>query len=154
MWCLLLVVKWFTKCLFHGWLLKICFGLSLLLFFFPLFMSCFTNVPPFIPVDWSCHHMHQELQAAEAPCAWRQKQVHTQQSLTSFFYFSSFFSLHIRTSVSSLIMWRMCINVAYYRKALDRRRLHSSDHMLVSRSRWAGSSRFCHASVMLLSHRV
>lgn len=29
--------------------------------------------------------MHQTLQAVEAACAWRQKQVHTQQSLTSFF---------------------------------------------------------------------
>lgn len=79
--CLLRVVKWFTKCLFYSWLLKICTGLSLLP---PSFCSrrVLQLFSTSIPADCICHRMHQALRAVEATCAQRQKQVHTQQSLT------------------------------------------------------------------------
>lgn len=129
--CLLQVVKWFTKCIFYSWLLKICIALSSLFSSF-LFMTCFANVPTSIPADGSCHHMHQTLEAVEASCAWRQKQVHTQQSLTSFFglqisknvsllqrsiqqetvtFIQPYVSLHERCRAGGKelsVLWRLC----------------------------------------------
>lgn len=47
MWCLLQVVKWFTKCLFYNWLLKICIGLSLHVVSLVHVMFCKrSNLPP------------------------------------------------------------------------------------------------------------
>lgn len=104
--CLLQVVKWLTKCLFYSWLLKICTGLSLLFSSFVHDMFCFANVPTSIPADCSCHRLLQTLEAVEGACAWRQKQVHTQQTLTPYF------CLQISTSLSSLFIRETSINVS------------------------------------------
>lgn len=74
-------VKWFTKCLLYS-LLKICTGLSLL--FSCLFF--YGDVLQMFPADCIRHHMHQTGEALEAL---RPKQVHTQQSLTPSFFFST-----------------------------------------------------------------
>lgn len=66
-----------------------------------------------------------------------------------------FFCLQISTSVSSLIMWKMCINVALLRGSIQQKTVtFIQPYVSLRESRRAGGSHFCHASVMLLSHHV
>lgn len=102
---LLQVVKWFTKCLFYGWLLKICIGLSLLL-------SSFCS--------WHVLQMFQlpSLRtAAVTTCIkhckqWKLLVPGGKNRCTHDKVWLHFFSLQISTSISSLIIWQMSVNVS------------------------------------------
>lgn len=106
MWCLLQVVKWFTKCLFYNWLLKICIDLPLHAVSF--FMSCFANVPTFLPVDCSCLGSCLYLEAKAG--------AHTTK-----FDFILFLSLQFCSSVNPFSMWKMSINVSLLQGSIQQK---------------------------------
>lgn len=99
MWCLLLVVKWFTKCLFHGWLLKICFGLSLLLFFSAhvMFHKCPNLHPSGLQLS---PHASRTACSRSSMCLEAETGAHTTKS--DFFFFLLFFFLCLRIRTSGL----------------------------------------------------
>lgn len=146
--CLLQVVKWFTKCLFYGWLLKICIGLSLLpsSFVHVMFCKCSNLHPCGLQLS---PHASSTASSGSCLCLEAKTGAHTTKS-DSFF----FFCLQISTSVSSL-MWKMCINVALLRGSIQQKTVtFIQPYVSLRESRRAGGSHFCHASVMLLSHHV
>lgn len=102
---LLQVVKWFTKCLFYSWLLKICIGLSFVSSSFVRGMfwkcSCF-------PADCICHHMHQTVEAQGRCLCLEAKNRCTHNKV-----WLPFFSSQMSTSVCSLIIWKMSINASF-----------------------------------------
>lgn len=116
-------------------------------------MTCFASVPTSVPADCSCRRMLQTLEAVEGACAWRQKQVHTQQTLTPYFCLQN---QHFAELTFHQRDEHKCIFTTG--EYSPRRQLHLSNHMLlvsVSAGKQAArSSRLCHASVMLLYRHV
>lgn len=103
--CLLQVVKWLTKCLFYSWLLKICTGLSLLFssFVHDMFCKCSYFHPCGLQLS---PHASNTGSSGRCVCLEAKTGAHTQQTLTPYF------CLQISTSLSSLFIREMSINVS------------------------------------------
>lgn len=137
--CLLQAVKWFTKCLFYSWLLKICIGLSLLFssFVHDMFCKCSNFHPRGLQLS---PHASNTASSGSCLCLEAKTGAHTTSLI-------SLFCLQISTSVSSLIIWKMSINVSLlqgniqqktvtfiqpYASLQERRRAGSEKHSLLS----------------------
>lgn len=145
--CLLQVVKWFTKCLFHSWLLKICIGLSLLFssFVHDMFCKCsnfYPCGPQLSPHEWNTGSNGSSL-CLEAKTGARTTK-------------SDFFCLQIGTSMSSLILWKMSINVSLLQGNIQQKSVTFIQPYVSTSTvgEAVRNARVCHASVMLLSHHL
>lgn len=86
--CLLQVVKWFTKCLFYSWLLKICIGLSLLFssFVHDMFCKCSNFHPCGLQLS---PHASNTGSSGSCLCLEAKTGAHTTKSDFIFFFMSS-----------------------------------------------------------------